>query len=168
MTTEKFWTRALAVTAIAAAGFALAGCSLLNQVTNTTERDDSGAPVATNEGADVFDLKVGDCFNTDATGSVSEVDIVPCGDAHDYEAYESIIMDGDTYPGDDATTSQADEGCSAAFETFVGLAYADSTLSLTSLYPTQETWDELNDREILCLVYDEAGQTEGSLAGANR
>jgi hypothetical protein len=165
--TDKRWARVLAMTAIAAAGFMLAGCSLLNQATNTTERDDDGTVVESNEGADVFTIKVGDCFNYGASGdTVSEVDIVPCDDAHDYEAYESVIMDGDTYPGETATQDQADADCLAPFESYVGISYDSSTLNYTSFYPTQDTWDQLNDREILCLVTDPNGQTTGSVKGA--
>ncbi len=164
------WARALAVTSIAAAGFMLAGCSLLNNVTNQTERDDDGTVVEENEGADVFSLKVGDCFiyGDASADTVSEVDIVPCDTAHDYEAYASVIMDGDTYPGETATQEQADADCLPEFESYVGIAYDNSTLAYTSFYPTQETWDSLNDREILCLVTDPAGQTTGTVQGAAR
>lgn len=166
--TDKRWARVLAVTAIAAASFMLAGCSLLNQATNTTPRDDEGTVVEENQGADVFTIKVGDCFNYDdsSAATVSAVDIVPCTDAHDYEAYESVIMDGDTYPGVTATQDQADADCLAPFESYVGISYNDSSLSYTSFYPTQDTWDVKNDREILCLVTDPNGQTTGSLKGA--
>ena len=83
------------------------------------------------------------------------------------EAYSSIqVPDGD-YPGEDAILAQAEQDCLAAFNTFAGINYDQSTLSFSYYYPTAGSWDN-GDREILCLIYEFDVKTTGSLAGAAR
>jgi hypothetical protein len=163
----KVPVRALAVAIIALAGVALSGCSQLGQVDNLTGVD------TTTGDDDVFSIKVGECFNDEtAEGeAVTEVEKVDCAEPHIWEAYESIIMeDGDgTYPGEDVVTEKAQTDCKAAFADYIGLDYDSSALDLSYYYPTEETWTQLNDREILCIVTDSAvDRTEGSLEGAAR
>src|SRR5664279_2274516 len=131
-TTSTRLARVIAVTTIAAAGLLLSGCSLLNQVTNTTQRDASGTPTAANANADVFSIKVGDCLNDGtASGTVTTAPIVPCTKPHDSEAYKSILMKDGAFPGEDAVKTQADQGCADAFPDFVGIAYDTSNLSIS-------------------------------------
>jgi hypothetical protein len=174
MTTSdsKFWVRALSVTAIAAAGLVLSGCSLLGQVTG------GGGPVTGNddpsEGTedDVFSLVPGDCFNeeTDAE-TISTVDIVDCEVPHKWEAFESIKMTQAEYPGDEATQQEADSSCNDPFTAYVGLDYDASIYDYSFYYPTEETWNDpvLQDREILCLAFaDDESLITGSVKGANK
>lgn len=168
-TTHAPLTRLLAAAAIAVAGVALTGCSMLGQITNQTERDENGEVVAGNDDADVFSIKVGDCLeDASFSGEVMDVPIVPCSEPHDAEAYlSSLLPDGD-FPGDEAVQAEADEACAgAAFEEFVGLPFEESTLSYTYLSPTEASWAAA-DREILCMVLDPAGKTEGSLEGSKK
>ena len=79
-TTSTRLARVIAITTIAAAGLLLSGCSLLNQVTNTTQRDASGTPTAENDNADVFSIKVGDCLHAVQNDTVEAVPVVPCGE----------------------------------------------------------------------------------------
>ena len=160
--------RLIAVTTIAAAGLLLSGCSLLNQVTNTTQRDASGAPTAANTDADVFSIKVGDCLNdATASGTVTTAPIVPCSQPHDSEAYKSILMQDGDFPGEDAIKDQADQGCADAFPDFVGISYDDSNLKISYYFPTSDSWAN-GDREILCTIYDDGVKTTGTLKGAKR
>ena len=174
MTTETRWARALAVTATAAASIVLlSGCSLIGGLMNETQRDDSGQVTESNDDADVFSIQVGDCLQepeANADGTVSTVPVVPCSEPHTYEAYQSSLVDeGDgSYPGEDLVLDQAETVCLDGFETFVGVAYESSELGFTYYYPTVETWESLGDREILCLIYDPAGEISGSLEGAGR
>jgi len=167
-TTSARWVRLIAVTTIAAAGLLLSGCSLLNQLTNTTPRDASGTPTAENDNADVFSIKVGDCLNdASVTGTVTTTPIVPCNKPHDSEAYKSIRMKDGDFPGEEAVKAQADQGCADAFPGFVGLSYDDSNLKISYYFPTSDSW-ESGDREILCTIYDDGVKTSGSLKGAKR
>ena len=163
-------TRALAIVAIASAGVALSGCSILDQFTGggTATRDDSGEVVEGNDSTDVFTLQVGDCLNdSTAAETVETIPTVPCDEAHDSEIYASIIMDGDTFPGAEAVIAEADQACLDAFEGFVGIAYADSLYYYSYYFPTEGSWAG-GDREILCTIYDEAGQVTGSLQNIGR
>jgi hypothetical protein len=118
--------------------------------------------------ASVFDLAVGDCFDDPASGGeVSSVESVDCAEPHDNEVYAVYDYDGDEYPGEEAMTAAADEGCEARFEDYVGIGYFDSELYSTHLTPTQDSWDE-GDREIVCVLYEPGVKLEGSMEGAAR
>ena len=169
-TDTKIWTRALSVTALAAAGILLSGCSLLGQVTGGGGGTGGDDP---SEGTDddVFSLVPGDCFNeeTDAE-TISTVDIVECDVPHKWEAFASIQMTEAEYPGDTETQQQADAACNDPFVEYVGLTYDESIYDYSFYYPTQETWDDpvLQDREILCLAFaDDESMITGSVKGSN-
>lgn len=155
--------RALVALTIGAAGFALAGCSLLPGGGNTTtDTGDDGQTV------DVFTIAVGDCLNDGGVeGEVSEVVKVDCAEEHDSEAYASIIMDDGDFPGDAVVEDQAISDCTTEFNSFVGLDYQSSVLDFAYYYPTEASWGN-GDREILCLIVDPAGKVTGSLEGAAR
>jgi hypothetical protein len=164
-TTPAILRRSLTVLAVGAASLALAGCSLLGNITGgNTDTGDGG----TGTDVDVFTIAVGDCLNDGGVdGEVTTVPTVDCAEPHDSEAYASILMPDGEFPGDSVVEDFAVEECTAAFDSFVGLAYADSTLSFSYYYPTAESWTN-GDREILCLLVDPAGQVTGSLKGAAR
>ncbi len=166
MTTTRF----LPLAALAFASLLLAGCG---GTTTETERDDSGEVTERNDDASVFEVKVGDCYNfpedsADST-EVETLAAIPCGEPHQAEAYHEVEIDGDEFPGDSEVATQAEAECVTAFETFVGAAYDTSVLDFTYLAPTQQSWDQLDDRLISCLVVDtENPEVTGSLEGAAR
>lgn len=168
--TSPRWTRALTLVTLSAAGIALSGCSLLPSFTggDTATRDDSGEVVEGNDSTDVFTLQVGDCLN-DATAAetVETIPTVPCDEPHDSEIYASIIMDDGDFPGADAVIAEADAACLDAFAGFAGIEYADSIYYFSYYFPTESSWAG-GDREILCTIYDEAGQVTGSLQNIGR
>lgn len=118
---------------------------------------------ACSSGGNVFTLKPGTCYQMpDDTESVSEVEIVECSESHDLEVYHTFDMADGEFPGVEAAEEAANSGCKEAFDTFVGMAWADSKYDFATLYPTEETWAE-GDREIVCAIGDPAGRTTGSL-----
>ena len=141
--------------ALIVSGIALSGCSVIGDLIGG--------------GNNVFELKVGDCINDASVGddAVTSVPVVDCSEPHDSEVFYSHIMSQASYPGTTATTDEADVACSAAFEDFIGIPYSDSVLYFSYFYPTESTWAN-GDREVLCMVYDNDGQTTGSLAGSAR
>ncbi|SDS76237.1 septum formation family protein [Jiangella sp. DSM 45060] len=155
---------AMAASAAVAAVLLLAGCS---DDGDEPKRDASGN-VTESAGADVFDVQVGDCLGDFGDSEqVTDVSVVPCDQEHAQEIYATAeIADGEL-PSDDDLRAQAEETCTAEFETYVGLPYAESALDFTWLQPTAESWDQ-GDRELVCLVNDPAGPVTGSLQGANR
>ncbi|KGM14713.1 hypothetical protein N867_17160, partial [Actinotalea fermentans ATCC 43279 = JCM 9966 = DSM 3133] len=72
------------------------------------------------------------------------------------------------YPGDEAIASQADEYCYGEFEGFVGVTWENSAFDYGYLSPSQESWEQGDDREVLCMIMDPEGLTTGSLAGVAR
>lgn len=142
---------------------ALTACSSSSPV-----RDDDTGEVTEGGSADVFTVHVGDCFNDTSESEVSELPLVPCSEPHDNEVfYEFDLPDGD-YPGDTAIETATTTECDPVFATFIGTAYEDSELAYSWLSPTEESWDQVGDRAVQCVVYDPSGQTTGTLKGSAR
>jgi len=122
------------------------------------------------EDVDVFDLAVGDCLSeeiSDKGEEVTNVAATMCSEPHSQEIFASATVPDGDFPGQDAVNTQAEKDCVGLFSDFVGVAYEESQLEISYLTPTEESW-ETGDREILCTLYDPAGDTTGTLAGANR
>ena len=137
-----------AVYLAAVIGFAIYGAS------TSADRDSSGAIVG--EGSiGAFNMRVGDCFDdiNSSAEEVSSVPGVPCSQPHDYETYAVFDVDITSYPGDEGMSALALETCMGRFESYVGKDYQSSSLDITSMYPSQQSWRE-NDREIVCAIYD--------------
>lgn len=161
-------TRSRALTAaglVASAGLLLTGCSMLPG--SAPERDETGQITESQDNADVFAIEVGDCLNETTGTVVSSVPVVPCGEPHDEEAFFAFNLTDADLPGDDAIAEQAEATCGPEFESFIGLAYDQSTLDWYYYSPTSSSWAD-GDREVLCIALDPAGQVTGSLAGAAR
>lgn len=162
-------TRLLGLAA-ATAGMALmlTGCSLLPAA--APQRDaESGEITQVQPNADVFQLRVGDCINSDelSEDGVTSVPVLPCANPHGDEVYFAFNMTGDVFPGQDVIDAEADATCTAEFTTFVGLDYESSVLDWWQFTPSEGSWGE-GDREVLCLIYDPAGDVSGTLAGSAR
>lgn len=118
----------------------------------------------------VFDVEGGDCFS--ASGDqVETVTVVDCEDPHIYEVFAVFDHEadaGEVYPGDDAILEYADAGCQPLFEDYVRIDYQTSIYWITSVTPSQATWDEGDDREIVCALTlgEEGTETTGSAEGS--
>jgi hypothetical protein len=143
---------------------------------NTGSPEETSAPTQGQETAapgagavNVIDLEVGDCLadSVPTGGEVVSVETVPCSEPHSEEVYAVVTLPEGDFPGDEAVAVQGDEGCTAEFESFVGLPYEESALYFSYLTPSEESWSE-GHREVVCSVYDLAGDTTGTLADANR
>jgi len=161
------------------AATALAGCGQISSLVGGAQRDADTHEV-TEEGTDsVFDIRVGDCLQEPDASSdeVTDVTVVPCDGAHDYELYDEfdLTTDDDQWPGMEQLSADADGGCYDAFETFVGVPFDESeSLWYTYYHPTEQSWAE-GDRAIQCLIYEASDSrgmnltpVEGSLEGAAR
>jgi len=149
-----------AVYLAAVVGFAIYGAS------TNADRDSSGAIVGEgNIGA--FNMRVGDCFDEfgSAGDEVSSVPGVPCTQPHDYETYAVFDVNEESYPGDEGMSELAFESCMGRFEPYVGKDYESSSLDITSMFPSRESWRD-DDREVVCAVYDmNAQKLTGSAKG---
>ena len=154
-------------TAVTAAVAVLSGCSVLGSLL-------SGG--ASSGNTEAFDIEVGDCvYEPDLTDNeatdaqIASVDVVDCAEPHTYEAYvvEDIGAIDDVYPGEESVLSRAEELCYNGFADFVGRAYEKSRLDISYFYPTEDSWNTLDDREVTCFVIDpDKAETTGSFAGS--
>ncbi|WP_258184208.1 septum formation family protein [Microbacterium foliorum] len=164
--------RALALAGSAVAlSVALTGCSALNGIlgggAGDADRDEETGQVTESANIDIFALKVGDCMMEAPSGLLEDIDVVPCAEPHDQEVFYEITMDDGDF-SEEAIDAASQECIGDAYASFVGVAYETSTLEVYPITPTQQTWDELNDRVVQCVISDPAGQIEGSLEGAAR
>ncbi|WDG17995.1 septum formation family protein [Microbacterium sp. Clip185] len=163
-------SRLLTATAVMGAALFLGGCFQISDLGGGPEavRDADTGEITDAGKADVFTLSVGDCMNNTSSEEVTDVPVVPCSDPHDTEVYYEFSLPDGEYPGKDEVYSAAEEGCYNEFANFVGIAYEESTLEFSYFAPTQQSWDQGNDRLVSCLVVDTAEQVTGTLAGAAR
>lgn len=159
----------------------LAGCAQVEDLVRGggAERDAETSEVTESGTESVFDIEVGDCLKEpEGTGQqVTDVEVIPCSDEHDYEVYYAYSVDdlGEEWPGEEAITADGDAKCNEQFASFVGVPF-DQSASLWYTYytPTQQSWSG-GDTLVQCLVYEASDQNgmeltpvTGSLEGANR
>jgi hypothetical protein len=124
------------------------------------DQDEAGAIIGA-DNIDAFKIQVGDCYNDEVAAEKSEestevtnVAGLPCTEPHDNEVYAVFNTTLTEFPGAEEMSNQSFEECLGRFDKFVGTKYEDSQLDITVMYPTSESWIELADREIICVLYD--------------
>lgn len=148
----------------------VASASASPTATPDDDDDDDGDDVG--EETSVFELDEQDCF--DAAGSeVETVTVVACESPHTYEVFavfDHEADDDDPYPGDEAIGEYADSRCQPLFEDYVGIDYEASMYWITSVTPSDETWESGDDREIVCALKlgEEGEATSGSAEGTGK
>lgn len=109
---------------------------------------------------------VGECLQMESlTGEVTEIPTVDCAEEHDGQVVSAFDMPGEDYPSDEEWTAEIEERCLSGFEEFVGIAYAESALSVRDLSPTEDSW-EAGDRQVLCIAFTEAEPATESFEGS--
>jgi len=99
-------------------------------------------------------LTEGDCLVRPVDDApVTDVTTTSCTDAHDAEVVGVTTVRGDDLPQSDVLDAQAQDDCLQAFQAYVGIDYPSSSLDLTWMVPTRESWDTADDREIVCIAY---------------
>jgi hypothetical protein len=149
-----------AIYILAAIGFVIYGAA------TDVDRDSSGA-IVSGGNVDAFNVQVGDCFNDVSSydEQIASVPGVPCSDPHDNETFAVFDVSFNSYPTDGNMDELAYGACKARFESFVGRDYETSSLEISTMYPSVQSWNE-NDREVVCAVYDvNDNQLVGSAAG---
>lgn len=99
-----------------------------------------------------------------ATGNTRVVD---CAQPHDSQAVGVIRHPGQgPFPGAAAMRAFAPEPCLAAFKKYVGVDYESSSLEMTMVLPSDESWAR-GDRDIACMVMaGDGSQLTGSVEGS--
>lgn len=144
----------------AVVGLGLVGAGYIGIDDDNTTRDENGDIVESGE-VGAFSITLGDCLNGALSNVNETMEGVPCSTPHDVEAYHVFNLPDGDYPGDPAVSETASKACFDAFEIFVGHTYETSIYDITSLSPSVESWTELGDREVLCLLdnYDGTKKT---------
>jgi hypothetical protein len=133
-----------------------------------TVRDESGA-IVEGGGVGAFVIQNGDCIIIPSNDLVQSVEGVPCSQSHDAEAYYLFDLADGSYPGPDWVSESGLNGCLGAFPAFVGISYDRSEFDVFWLEPTEDSWNELDDREIVCMVTALDGSSlTGSMRGSGR
>jgi hypothetical protein len=159
----------------------LTGCgAIFDEFTSGGDapRDEPGGEITASAEADAFEILKGDCIDLEALDGYGEsaegdefevesVPVVPCAEPHTGEVYAELVMEGNEFPGDKAMGKKFDEWCYAEFEKFVGLSYDESVYGYTGFYPTKDTWEQLDDRTLQCVVSSEEPVTD-TLKGVAR
>lgn len=106
----------------------------------------------------------------DLAAEVEELPVVGCDVEHSHEIYSTVGYDAkDVYPGLDELTTFAEVECLRRFETFVGISAFDSSLSFSWMLPSLSSWNEENDRDVLCTLSDADGAPlRASMRGTQR
>lgn len=117
--------------------------------------------------------EVGDCVVVadmvpeDEEEGIDTIPTVDCSEEHDAQVVHVFDLEDGDFPGQQAMGEQAEAECVPAFEDFVGIAYAESSLIIEPLMPSQESWDQANDREVLCFgLLQDGSMTTESWEGA--
>ncbi|MDQ3689620.1 MAG: septum formation family protein [Chloroflexota bacterium] len=135
----------------------------------TSARRDEAGSLESAGNVSVDELREGDCFNAAADDEISEVDGVPCTEAHQYEVFAIATREGDgSFPPDSELEAIFVEVCEPEFEPYVGAPYATSEIFGQMISPSEESWGS-GDRSFICLLVDpEDDALTESLAGAGR
>lgn len=119
-------------------------------------------PPPTPQPVDPVALDTGACFD-DPDGSEliafprgQIVDQVPCGTPHRFELFarpDVATGPGEPWPDVAPAEERADLACRDAFEEFVGIPWAESTLDYVFLAPTDVRWAS-GDTTTACALFD--------------
>jgi hypothetical protein len=151
--------------------------ALIAALVSATACSSSGGQKSTS----VFDVRPGQCFVApkDVKAELSNLDQVPCTQAHTQEAYALVIFQAagagpsasasnGAYPGGDVLDKFAKGACAQRFTAYVGVDYLDSKLFYTYLLPSARSWEQDSDRTILCFVTTTGGTLTASVKGSRK
>lgn len=117
------------------------------------------------------------CLDVDDSigAEVSDLPWTSCDQPHTHEVFHvidffveeevppgsttTVPTSPDVYPGFAELESFAQRQCLAAFEPYVGISAFDSSLFYSWLVPSLASWNDHNDREVICVAGNANGQT---------
>ncbi len=148
-------------------GVWMAGIAVLGLLAGACDDDVDKAGAST-----LFRLRIGECFNSSAaaagrTVEVKDVSSVSCEGVHDSEVFAVLTHPAAAdvaYPGDESVADYAAAECLLRFPPYTGSSYDDSDLEVASLRPDEDSWDDKDDREVACVLY----QKDATLTGSRR
>jgi hypothetical protein len=124
------------------------------------------AAVAACSDPQVATAEVGECIES-VGFNVEELPTVDCDDDHEAQVVGAFDHEGDDFPGAAAILEEAESQCQELFDDFVGAPVQETSLSLNTVNPTEETWNEAGDRETLCMALaGDGGRLDQSVENA--
>lgn len=114
----------------------------------------------------VFDLVKGNCVDgaSLSDGLVTTIRVVDCSEVHTHEVYYSGRYPESTFDAN-RISGYANDTCLAQFATYVGIDYTRSRYQYLHIVPTQESWTRDNDRDVVCVAFEEDATITGTIAG---
>lgn len=163
MDARRAGSAALLATLVVTSGALVSGCSF--------GHSKSGA-----HSVSAFDIKPGQCLlpPKDVHQEISDLSVIDCGKPHTQEAYAVVKYDGAgsengaPYPGQAKLDTFASGACGQRYESYVGVPYQDSSLFYTYLLPSPRSWQEGDDRNVICFVTTTGEQLHASVKGSRR
>jgi len=128
------------------------------------KRDADGAVVSKGK-VSAYDVQVGDCSAAELKEETVDIELVPCTEPHTHEAYFLVEHPDGPYPGSTAIETFAEQQCVGAFADFVGIELSESRFYFTYLYPSVSTWNDDQDRQVVCFVVSRDEPISGSVEG---
>ena len=120
----------------------------------------------------VFDLEIGQCINVPTSGEVSTAEVVECSEPHDAEVFalpQHPPAPTSPFPGTTEIGQFAKHGVPGGLRAVRRHRLPELRAVFSALQPTQETWDQADDREVACLLVGENGaQSDREQAGQQR
>ncbi|MGD9528661.1 protein kinase domain-containing protein [Pseudonocardia sp.] len=116
-------------------------------------------PTTGSSSVNAIDLAVGDCVSQ-MGGPTSDVQlsVVDCAQLHQSEVFAEFTVTATTYPGDDALSKEAEDGCVSRLAGYSPAAVGDPSISISFVYPSAQTWAAGN-REVQCLAFSDPATT---------
>jgi hypothetical protein len=114
----------------------------------------------------VFDLVKGNCLDgaSLSDGLITTIRVVDCSEVHTHEVYYSGRYPESSFDSNKIAT-YANDTCLAQFAPYVGIDYARSRFQYLHIVPTQESWTRDNDRDVVCVAFEDDATLSGSIAG---
>lgn len=142
-------------------GLMVSGCAA-NGPRNTSGQVTASATT------DAYSIRVGDCIGALPSESTERLTLIPCNQEHHWEAFATSNLTGTNYPGATAIAEQARRECGRVAKGFLGSSVERTKFEVTSLTPTKASWEQAQDREVMCLVGSSERTITGTLAGAGK
>jgi hypothetical protein len=97
----------------------------------------------------------GECLYVEdgLAAQVAKLPVIDCTKSHTHEIFANVVDTTDqVYPGQASLEQLAETKCYGAFEDYVGISPFDSSLYITWIVPSLGSWNDKDDRTILCVL----------------
>jgi hypothetical protein len=129
------------------------------------ERDATGE-VAEGGDLSVFEVQTGDCLTgVTETEAATSVEAVPCDQLHDAEVVTSFELPDEGWPGLDPVIGQAEARCAQSTSELPSSPAVEEG-EVFYFHPTEQSWESVDDREVLCLLTYRQPRTDSVADGA--